>query len=268
MVKPEDLKSNILDMVVTRIDYQDLFLLSDKSKKQISALCKKRLLTEQLHRTLGPKDFATNDPVSITQLPEDYLSNVQSYVFFNKSKTYFVEINQLFVRITQSVVKGKYEPHSLTRKLLSSILDPLIKNDNINIRRISIKKSNEVFFKEIEDVKVYFKPEIVWFNQFSDSVDWKKPNTKSHLVQNFETNNCNVNLVRIYDNGEIDELTLNRLYLEFETYSFQVDKNVFDKMKLMNDVNFELFINSLTDEAISKLISGEGFGEELDEDAL
>lgn len=255
-------KGNVLKRVVTRIDFQDLFEVPKDVLREVGKICSNNKIDINSPKFLDITDFQFNDTVTSISFPYEYIKDLNSILFFNNEKTFIVEINQLFLKITQ-VVNDKYKRYGETLKLISEILLVLKDPDktDIKVKRISIKKANQVFFDSIDKFKEYFKDEILRFNLF-ENVDWSKNNCQSTMVQNFEYNDCKVNFARTYDNGLINNNKYYRLYFDIETYlNGSNNMDIVDLLTKINEYIFELFEWTLTGKAIECLKNGERIGD-------
>lgn len=257
-----EMKGHILKRVITRIDYNDLFELDPGLMKNIAENCfSSGLFTKQGYKSLELSDFAFNDPSVPISLPYEYIKDINSIIFYNDERTYYLEINQLFLRITQ-VVGDEYRRYSESIDLINKCFEELKKNDLFHVKRMGIRKLNQVFFKDLSQFNKYFKPDLFQFNQF-DNINWSNMGTQSKLVQNFQIDDIKVNFTRLYDNGLIDGNQFNRLILDFETYFNELDKkeDLIKKLILLNDKIYELFEWTLSDEGVVVLKSGERLGD-------
>jgi uncharacterized protein (TIGR04255 family) len=264
----EDMKGHILKRVSTRIDYQDTFGLDPATLKILAKICKSFGLHEMFSGTLEPSDFETNDPVSITSIPYEYLRDANSHVFHTPDMLYFFEVNQFFVEITQHVPQERegYVPFSRMVNLVDQVLKVLVDFEEIQVKRLSIRKVNQVFYDEYSKIQTFFKPEVIQFGQFNHSVDWGIPYSQSHSVQNFEIEGRKVNFTRIYDSGRIKNQQLFRLFLQFEVYRTDFSQGqdhvqMIDEMNTLNDILYRVFEHTLTDKSVELLCNNERIGD-------
>lgn len=260
-----EIKGNILKRVVTRIDFQDLFELPRDVLRDIAKICYENKVGYNKPKFLETSDFQFNDSSTSISYPYEYIRDLNSTLFFNEEGTFIVEVNQLFLKVTQ-VVNKNYKRYGETLILLDDILkilkDP--SKTDIKIKRISIKKANQVFFDSIEKFENYFKNQMLIFNQFSHEVDWSKNGSQSTMVQNFDYKHCKVNFTKIYDNGLINGNKYYRLYFDIETYyneEYNLENDTIACLEELNSKIFELFIWILNDNGIALLKSGERMGD-------
>lgn len=260
-----ELKGHTLKLIVTRIDFHDIFEINESTLKNIQALLTKYGLTHSEPSQLSVEDFFFNDPSNFTHLPSDYITDVKNQIFYIEEDL-SLEVNQLFIRLVQTVENGIYRNYSSIEEILSNTFNTLKQLEDVRVRRISIKKVNEVFFKDLSDLKSHYKEEIINLNQYNGHIDWSLPKCKSRLIQNFRLTDCFVNFVRVFDNGVIETQPVFRLYTEFETYHYYMqdaqDGDINAILTNLNDNIFILFEGSLQDIALEKLKnSDEGLGD-------
>jgi hypothetical protein len=269
----ELINGNLLKQIVTRIDYKDIFEL--RCLKELSLECGKLGLTENLVRMLDPSDFQTNDPILLlNSMPNNFVTSIKSYLFENE--IFSLEVNQLFLKLTQTV-DTEYKRYGETLKIIESVLKLLHSCgdlEDFRLKRISVKKGNEVFFNSIEQFQYFFKPEILPFSNYDKDINWAKLNSRSQVVENFFTRIGNVNLTRIYDtgvvldqSGEVDK-KLYRIFLELEAYDDKLEyqDNLFEsavveKLESLNSLIYYLFEGCLSDLGVEQLKNGEKVGE-------
>lgn len=254
-----DFKANTLIRVVTRIDYADIFEVDPSVIKSIYSICEKYRLSQRDVRMLDTADFVTNDPKAFRTLPSEYIEEIKSHVFFSEDGILRLEVNQLFLRVIQNA-EERYEGYDLVFKFLQEVLDVHIQN--LDIIRVSIKKANQIFFKDIQKIERYFTPEIIQLSQFRD-VDLKQGETRSRLVQSFNYKDCFVNFLRVLDSGLIDTEKYFRLYFDYEFYLRERVNNsqLIGKIYELNNNIFDLYMETLTEEAKQSLINGERLGD-------
>ncbi|NMH67930.1 hypothetical protein HF072_03920 [Bacillus sp. RO3] len=260
----DELKGHTLRLIVTRIDFHDIFEIDELTLKQINTLLKSYGLKSNEPVQLSEEDFFFNDPLNFTHLPIDYITDVKSQIFYIDDDL-TLEVNQLFLRLVQTVENRNYRNYSSIEEIVSNTFNILKEREGVRIRRTSIKKVNEVFFIDLDDLRSYFKEDVINLNQYSGHINWSLPKSKSRLIQNFRLNDCLVNFVRVFDNGMMNNEPVFRLYTEFETYFYfqnSVDEEMENLLTILNDNIFILFEGSLNDKAIEKLKSSdEGIGD-------
>lgn len=261
-VKREEVKGNILKRVVTRIDFQDMFELNPRMLSLITKICNDYNITNRIPRLLELEDFESNDKIPTIVYPYEYIKDIKSIVFFNNERNIVVEINQLFLTITQRVTET-YDRYGNTINLIKDIINVINNEDKsvLNILRVSIKKANEVYFDKVENLSIDFKESIIGTNQ-PFNIKWNDKFTESMLVQNFNNNDKLMNLKRVIDNGIIEGKELIRLYFELEAYKNRKinPDNVIKELEGLNTFVFEVFESIFTDIGIKKLQKGEGIG--------
>ena len=159
-----DIKGNILKRVVTRVDFQDLFEFPKDVLREIAKICYQYGIELNMPKFLEMSDFQFNDNSTSISYPYEYIKNLNSTLIFNSERTFIIEINQLFIKITQ-VVNDSYKRYGKTLELIEKIFSILKDPDktDVRIKRISIKKANQVFFDSISKFETFFKNEILQY---------------------------------------------------------------------------------------------------------
>ena len=102
-----EVKGHILREITIRMDFQDIFKVSDNSMKKIQTECFKKGLNNSSTRKLFPHDFEFSDYITDIIISYDYLKQITSHLFANDEQNLIVEVNQYFLKITQDV-NGEY----------------------------------------------------------------------------------------------------------------------------------------------------------------
>ena len=123
--------------VVTRIDFQDLFELPRDVLRDIAKICYENKVGYNKPKFLETSDFQFNDSSTSISYPYEYIRDLNSTLFFNEEGTFIVEVNQLFLKVTQ-VVNKNYKRYGETLILLDDILKILKEpsKTDIKIKRI------------------------------------------------------------------------------------------------------------------------------------
>lgn len=261
-INREDMKGQILKTVVTRIDYQDTFGLAEETRKEIYKICEGKGIAKKLRRPLEEIDFQTYDPVNIFSVTYESIKEVFSDVIYNDERGFYIEINQFFILITQEI-DSHYENYSFTSELIQEILKVLKEKETLHILKVSIRKSNEVYYENFRNIHLDFKSEVIGFDIFNGEVNWQLPYTTSESKQSFEWNEQRINFMRVFDSGKLNGKKLFRLYLQFEVYDIDLNfikfqDKVNEKLSQLNNTLYLFFEHTLTDAAVDKLKVEEG----------
>lgn len=266
------LKGNLLKNVITRIDYNDQYELSNFSLKDISKKCRNNGLDLSVVRHLkADEDFGLDDPVTLRNIPIEYVNKAECHCFFDKEASFIIEINNFFFRAIQLVNKDTYTKYEESHLNFVNELFELLKIEEEDIQRISIQKVDEVFFSSIEKMKEVIKPEIVQSNIFGEKQSWDMPSSGSSIVQNCIFDSQKVNFKRIIDrvqlrticNNKLENIRAYRLYMGYEVYSRQYDRErtMKDNLLKIDKVTKDMFLETFTNEGREKIRKGETIGD-------
>lgn len=167
------LKGNLLKNVVTRIDYNEQYVIEDETQRSISKACKKHgLVYEKVRNLRAEEDFSLNDPVSLRSIPTEYIEKSFCHCYINEDVSFVIEVNNFFFRAIQLVKKDEYTNYKDSHlKLIMDIFN-LLAIETTDIKRISVKKVDETFFSSLEKMNEVIKPEIIQDKIFGDEQEW------------------------------------------------------------------------------------------------
>ncbi|MCX0385372.1 hypothetical protein LI053_07840 [Clostridium perfringens] len=257
-VNRKDVKGNTLKKVITRIDFEDLFGISPNVKKEIRSIANKYNIDKQMVRFLNESDFVSDDKFSIVSYPYEYIKDIESLCFYNEELTFAIELNQLFLTITQDVNEN-YLNYGITLKILSKILNSLnIDNDDLIImKKISIKKSNAAFFESITSmIEIFDKDNLAITMENTDDFE------ESMFIKKLKEEDILINVKRIIDKGILEGKELYRLYFEFyASNNKNIDiENVMEKIEILNSKIFKQYESCFTSEGIESVKDGKKIG--------
>lgn len=265
-------KGCTLKAVITRIDYDDLYEIEKDKLKELKKIAKENRLKYNLTRELNEQDFELNDSTALRDLPNEYIKQCMCYVHLNKETRTIVEINQFFIRIIYRDVKENYETYEKTVYPVVLKFIKTLMSEELVIKRISIKKVDEIDFSSIEELSKNIKPEITQTNIFGEEAKWDIPNAGSLVVQNFGYKDKMVNFLRRIDklkirklsNGKKVDTIFYRIYLDYEVYKrsneIKIDNN--ELKKILNEINKvteDLYLETLTEEGWRYIKNGGEF---------
>lgn len=254
-------ENNLLKLVTTRIDYDDVVQINKETIK----LIKESLGNCQIaSRMLSPRDFILNDPTGFVDLPEDVIVETRCTAIILDSLGVLVEINQYFTRIFCQVSDYKYEGFEIQiLGILEKVLTILMEKEIINIKRVSIEKTDEVFFTSENKLRDFFKTKMFTLNMFEKDIDWKLPSSKLLTKSNFTYGKHKVNYSSLLESVKIDKKYL-RAFLTYEAYqrvnSKEYENNLETLIEILKSLNFccfELFRSSIKPSGFKRLENGE-----------
>lgn len=267
-----DLKGNLLKNVITRIDYNELFVIKDETFKAISDLCKIKGLTyEKIRNLRAEDDFSLNDPVSLRSIPTEYIEKSFCHCFFNEDVSFVIEINNFFFRAIQLVKKDEYKNYKESHlELIKDIFD-LLAVEPTDIKRISVKKVDEAFFSTLDKMNEVIKAEIIQDKIFGEEQEWNTPNASSIVVQNFMYSGQKVNFMRNInrvqlrniENDKLVSVLAYRLYLDYEVYSreYILEKSCEENLLMIDGITKSLFLQTFNETGKIQIESGDEIGD-------
>lgn len=256
----EKLKGNLLRLIITRIDYEDILKVSSETLKEIKEMFPE---CNVVSRMLKDNDFNFDDPKGVVDLPEEVIEKSSSTAFALKDTRMVIEVNQYFVRILYEVDKEKYNKYEdVIQNKVIDVMNIMNKKENIQLKRISILKMDEVFFNSLGKMKKIFKSNILRMNLFDGNISWSEPSTQIATINNFKYDECYVNFKTNFSRVKIDKIYM-RLLLSYEAY-MKNDISVENLKDILEDLNlccYNLFVKSLTPTGFEKLKKGEVIGD-------
>jgi len=260
-IERQEIKGHILKQITIRMDYNDIIKVSDVGLKEIRTLCTKFGLEGSITRILDPVDFHFSDYLTDLSIPYEYLKDITSHIFMSDDQTLTVEVNQLFLKINQDV-GTEYTRFSEMETIFIEINKILELHEQIRVKRLSLNKVNEVYYLTPDKLLNDFKHEIIGLDVYKGLVDWMNPTTQMNQTINFESEGLNINVIKLLDNGTINNNPLIRLLLQFEVLC--VNTPYIKPSELLSSMNtkvYDLFKASLSENGLKKIIDGERLGE-------
>lgn len=267
----KECKGNLLKNVISRIDFDDLYYVDKDILKRIKKVCDGFELKLNMVRELESEEFELNDPIILRDMPNEYIKKSMCNSFFDEKLEFIVEVNQFFIRIIHKVDKNTYmQFEDKHLKILNEIID-IFKDENLTILRLSIKKIDEAYFKDINDMEKYFKSDLIQKNIFSKEQKWDIPSSGSVMSQNFDYSQRKINFYRRIDRVLVreaieDNIKNNifyKLYLDYEVYTRNFDdkSSIQEELIYLNKITRELFLESFTEFGKNKIIEGRSIGD-------
>lgn len=268
----ESVTGNLMKLVFTRIDYEDIIEVSANTLKEIKA---KFPNSKILPRMLTKEDFNFRDYQNIIDLPEEIIKNSKCSAIYFEEMDMIVEVNQYFLRtickVNKEVYKNYEESILENTMLIFRILD---NNEDVKIKRISVNKINEVLCSSATKLKKIFKGNILRMDLFDNIIKWNQISSKAKNFVAFDYNDCNVNFLSLLENVEAGKRYI-RLLLDYEVYIYGdrswndkfnnensiKQKYIEEKLKALNDITYTLFIKSFTPKGLEMIRNNERIDE-------
>ena len=250
-------KTNLLKCIFTRIDYEDISEVSGETIKKI----KNEFPESELKtRMLNLDDFKFSDKDSVVNLPDEVIRKTVCKALLFKDENLIIEINQYFVRIIYEVNQDNYKGYnnSILRYVVP-ILKILVKEEKLNIKRISVNKVDTGLYNSLTSIRRVFKSSILRNDLFKGKINWREPQNRMEVKTNFKYLDYNINFASILQRIKVNKDYLG-LILDYEVY---IKKNILEHtlehtevvevLKELNKICDELFFESLTPKGLGML---------------
>lgn len=249
-----DLKHNYLKQIILRLDYQGVLEeeiegIIPKCKSILKDYCFSRF-NENINSQYDV-NVPNSSPDAEPQIRKKGKRKI--YSFFNESQGHQVDICKDSISI--KINSTHYCPFENYFDYLYNIYNVLINEiDFITFQRLGLRKINEcVVFKKQNINKFFSKEYFSYFSKLTSEI-----NIASRNFDFFVYDNYKVNLLRAIQSGKIADKNAYVIQLDIDVY-VDTEESIKElllesnKMKDLNDLSFKLYINSITDEFLSKL---------------
>lgn len=252
LAKREDLKYNFLKAVIVRIDFQGVFETEvDRIIPEIKPLLMEKGFTGYKTKRLDEIriDILEKDAV---EAKAEKKSNLMIHSFVNASG-YTLDICKDFICLNLN--STSYVPFDEYGSLMMDVANVYKeKIDFCSFKRIGIRKINICMAEDKKKISSFFSDK--YFGYY-DSVEGAETLT-SRRRDTFKIDPYKVNLACNIDQGTAEKKKLYKVTLDIDIYLD--DKRILELpdfnsgiMKQMNDVLFDVFISTLTDDFITAL---------------
>ena len=254
IIKREQLKNNFLKATIIRLDFQNIL---DKDMIEILPMVKEYAKNHgfdkyeeknsgEIKVSVTERDFGTPDVTS------DVVNEKKIYCFTNEIG-YSLELTDSFVVV--KFVSTKYITFEKQFKIISDIISILSeKSSFFTEKRFGVRKINKCLLRDKSLITRYFNPAVV--------NSYKNENIENTMISKqldvFAKGECLTNFNRSIIQGKSNDEILYQIELDIDTYIQEKDsiKNtIYDEEKVtqLNDIIFEIFISSLSEELIKNL---------------
>ncbi len=257
MAERNDFNFNFLKTIIIRFDYSGLSENElEKSIVQIKELlCQGKYKYNRMYKKLRSEiQIQLNDPDMIDD--EARMGNnsfQQVYVFENETNGIQLILSTDYVMVL--IEKKKYVNFENYGKVLQEVVKLLA--DTITFFypvRFGLRKINQCILEDIQDLNNYFSSD--YFKFFSLGSDSN--------MQIFQAKDCfdideyKVNYQRAIIRGKMENKSAYQVLIDSEIYLRDAELILeilkdFDRMKTMNEILFEIYLESITSEFIEKL---------------
>ncbi|HHV24396.1 MAG TPA: TIGR04255 family protein [Methanosarcina sp.] len=266
----ENFKHNFLMTGIIRLDYSGVIDIEDKIEDLSSDLHIKGY-TEYEESYISELSFKLSDPIKIETLRsvpiEEFVKN-KSFKFVNPKNNNVIEITKFFLTLT--IDYNNYVKFEDYISLFAGISKKLqLQQHFMKPLRIGERKISSLFITDEKIIPKYFKSP--YFNtplQISDMIDDPSELVIHNAVDTLKIEDILVNITRNISKGLLrkkeGDKEVFRLLFDIDCYSsgdpvvniFNED-NIEKTLTRLNNLDFDLYKKSITDEFIEKLTSTE-----------
>lgn len=249
-----DLHYNFLKTIIIRIDFQGVFEPEmEKILLQIKPYLKAKSFTRYEKKTTNQIeiDVLTGNQQSGT----GKIQSQEVHSFINDDNGYVLEVSSSFICL--NISSTKYSPFESYSVIVSDIANVYKQSiDFFTVKRLGIRKINICMIDNKKRIKEFFSP--AYFGYF-DAID-----TANTLISNrrdlFNIDKYRINLFCNIEQGFSNKQELYKVSLDVDAYIDNteiIDQVIYNQAELqkMNDLLFDIYINSLTQDFQTALSS-------------
>lgn len=267
-IKRSDLKNNILQRVIFRVDYKGIIGIDDSVIKKIGKILSKcdNQINDWEYNVVFMReiDFGLNDPDAIeTKLvvPIKELNEIKTYKFSSVEYSTDIFINKYYT--TMKIGTAYYKKFDFYNKLFANIVK-IIREDNeyIKFLRTGLRKINAILLKDVDSINSLF--EEYFFCNINRKLSLKSVFTRNESVDNFYVDKYDFNLIRAVNEVEYEDENAYQVVLDIDGYT--KDSDLLNKMDeenellsalyQINEYIFNVFKDNLKKEFLEELSEG------------
>lgn len=197
-----------------------------------------------------------------TASPVREIRNIVIHSFINDNRGYAVDLSIKHICIKVNAIKYvPFDEYATTFMDISNIYKSTI--DFFTMKRFGLRKINFCFVNNVEYINKYFN------QRYFDCYDLfdKSEVFASEKKENFSVDHCKLNLLCDIEQGQLNDKQVYKLTLDSDIYiddTNKIEKDIFmDKnIASLNERLFMIYIDALTDEFGSMLLSDEDIGQD------
>lgn len=264
MIKKEDIIRNTLIQEIVRID---MFKIMDISNilKTIDPIMKEYGF-EFSSNDVYDVNISINDPQEL--ITQKFITNVNKTTNYQyiKNDEKFV-LNEFMIFFQKSKFKG-YKNIDKYLELFSEIMEKIIENEKVSIKRIGIRKINRIIGKNLDVISKVFKDDDINLEEVEQYKGYK--NDRKKILQDENKNSLNV--FKSIDKGigiyKEEEIPMYSTTLDIDAYcrNFREDINIEeirDKMTELSEAVYNQFI-SYENEILLRILTDKNEIEDLE----
>lgn len=255
------LKYNFLKKIIIRFDYDGMDDAElDQVISDISIELKKHDYVERTLETAERIGILSDDPENAEEeLGYGRRSREQKmFVFHNQNPQVKLKISASCACIT--IEKTRYVNCLTYCHVLGKVMTIISgKVPFFRYTRFGLRKINECFLTDIDQLNEYFEPSHFQIFRFGKDGDVREK--VMQLRESFEIAEYNMNLVRTIIRGEIEGQIAYQINYDSDIYLFEEDSIAElvqreEKIKEMNDWLFCIYKDAVTEKFLNQLIDG------------
>ncbi len=251
-INRSDLNNNILKQIIIRVDYKNIVEINKE-------------IIEKIQFYLKDKSFTDYSEETENILESNNVERITVYKFSDENSLIELKISKYYTYITLKI--KKYNNFEIYKNIIVYILLELKnKNPLLKIQRMGIRKINSVIIKNLNLLYNYFENNyfpLLLLQNNNDITDFE--NIKNEFVDVIRKDEANYNIKRVIISGEQTDIKekIFQIILDIDGYivgneikeAFFEEKNINQKINNINDMIFEIFKKSITQEFLNNLLN-------------
>ena len=239
MIRKEEIIRNTLIQEIVRID---MFKIMDISNilKIIDPIMKEYGF-EFTSNDVYDINISINDPQEL--ITQKFITNINKTTNYQyiKNDENFV-LNEFMIFFQKSKFKG-YRNIDNYLELFANIMEKIIENENVSIKRIGIRKINRIIGKKLDVISKVFKDDDIDLDEITKYKGYK--NDRKKILQDEEKNSMNV--FKSMDKGigvyKGKEMQMYSTTLDIDAYcrNFKENINIQEIKDKMNELSEEVY---------------------------
>lgn len=263
-----DLKNNILQRIIFRVDYKGIVEIDTNTIKKIAKILPnidEKKNDWQLEETYTREiDFELNDPEVIETklvIPVKELNKLKSFKYSSQFYSTEISINKYFTAIT--IGTNAYRKFDFYNDLFSKVVHRIRQdNDFMRIIRIGLRKINAILINQLNSINNFF--EEFSFKNISSKISLENVHfSRNESIDNFSKEYYNFNLIRVinevlYNDEDVYQTVLDiDGYIKYDSILADIDSGdkLSKELNIINEFIFKIFKDNLQENFLNDLIN-------------
>ncbi len=256
---------NFLKSVIVRLDFQGV-LESEMEKilVYVKPFAKKQGFSKYVEKSANQIDISVTDKgIQESIETTNRVRRQKVYSFIDENRGFVLDVATSFICLTINTTH--YIPFDEYCGIVPFVSNVYKENiDFFTVSRFGIRKINECLIEDKTQIQKYFNPTLFTYYDLPEGLN----TIQSNHINIFTRGVYHINLLTNIAQGQSEGKTLYSVRLDIDAYLNNTEEiiNLIEKQEdqaNINDLIFEIYVSSLSDELIALLTSDDNFDKSI-----